>query len=129
MGRGILLVKEPDDGGWSLPGGWAAVGETPAEAAGREVYEECGYRVRAVKLIAAHDRDRHDHPPIPYHVCKLVFLCEVVDYTPSEAVDANGVAFFGEHELPELSISHVTPAQIGSFFEHHRHPELPTNFD
>ncbi len=25
-GDGILLIKEPDDGGWSLPGGWADVG-------------------------------------------------------------------------------------------------------
>ncbi|MDQ3590507.1 MAG: NUDIX hydrolase N-terminal domain-containing protein, partial [Actinomycetota bacterium] len=33
----ILLVKEPDDGGWSLPGGWVDVGETPAGAAVREV--------------------------------------------------------------------------------------------
>ncbi len=31
-GDKILLVKEPDDGGWSLPGGWADIGGTPAEA-------------------------------------------------------------------------------------------------
>jgi ADP-ribose pyrophosphatase YjhB (NUDIX family) len=125
----ILLVKEPDDGGWSLPGGWADVGETPAGAAVREVYEESGYRVRAVRLIAAYDRDRHGHPPIPYHVYKLVFLCEIEDYAPSLAVDADGVAFFGEHELPELSISRVTPTQIERFFEHHRGPQLPADFD
>ena len=128
-GGGILLVKEPDDGGWSLPGGWADVGETPAESAVREVYEESGYRVRAVKLIAAYDRDRHGHTPIPYHVYKLVFLCEILDETPSLAVDADGVGFFGEHELPELSISRVTPTQIERFFEHHRRPELPADFD
>jgi ADP-ribose pyrophosphatase YjhB (NUDIX family) len=125
----ILLVKEPDDGGWSLPGGWADVGETPAGAAVREVYEESGYRVRALRLVAAYDRDRHGHPPIPYHVYKLVFLCEIVDYTPSLAVDADGVAFFGEHELPELSISRVTPNQISAFFEHYRRPNLPAEFD
>src|SRR3712207_2648333 len=28
VGDEILLVKEPDDGGWSPPGGWADVGET-----------------------------------------------------------------------------------------------------
>jgi ADP-ribose pyrophosphatase YjhB (NUDIX family) len=128
-GGGILLVKEPDDGGWSLPGGWADVGETPAESAVREVYEESGYRVRAVKLIAAYDRDRHGHTPIPYHVYKLVFLCEILDETPSLAVDADGVGFFGEHELPELSISRVTPTQIERFFEHHHRPELPADFD
>src|SRR5918911_4657285 len=82
-GGRILLVKEPDDGGWSLPGGWADVGESPAEAAVREVFEESGYRVRPVRLISALDRDRHGHPPIPYHVYKLVFLCEILDETPA----------------------------------------------
>ena len=58
-GDRILLVKEPEDGGWS------DVGETAAEGAVREVYEESGYRVRAVRLFSAYDRDRHDHPPSP----------------------------------------------------------------
>ncbi len=128
-GGRILLVKEPDDGSWSLPGGWADVGETPAEAAVREVREESGYRVRAVRLISAYDRDRQGHPPIPYHVYKLVFMCEILDETPSRAVDAVGVGFFGEHELPDLSLSRVTPAQIKRFFEHHRRPDLPADFD
>jgi ADP-ribose pyrophosphatase YjhB (NUDIX family) len=128
-GDKILLVKEPDDGGWSLPGGWADVGETAAEAAVREVREESGYRVRAVRLISAYDRDRQGHPPIPYHVYKLVFLCEILDETRLRAVDAEEVAFFGEHELPRLSLSRITPAQIKRFFEHHRRPDLPADFD
>ncbi len=128
-GDAILLIKEPEDGSWSLPGGWADVGESPAEAAVREVREESGYRVRAVRLVSAYDRDRHDHPPIPYHVYKLVFLCEILDEPASQAVDADGVGFFGEHELPHLSLSRVTPAQMARLFEHHRRPELPADFD
>jgi ADP-ribose pyrophosphatase YjhB (NUDIX family) len=125
----ILLVQVPDDGGWSVPGGWADVGESPAEAAVREVYEESGYLVRAMRLISAYDRDRHGHPPIPYHVYKLVFLCEILDEAPSRSIDAHGVQFFGESELPEFSLSRVTPAQIERCFEHHRQPELPADFD
>jgi ADP-ribose pyrophosphatase YjhB (NUDIX family) len=128
-GDRILLVKEPDDGGWSLPGGWADVGETAAEAAVREVFEESGYRARAVRLISAFDRDRQGHPPIPYHVYKLVFLCEILDEPRAQSVDADEVGFFGEHELPELSLSRVMPAQIRGFFEHHRRPGLPADFD
>jgi len=125
----ILLVKEVEDGAWSVPGGWADVGETLSEAAVREVREESGYRVRAARLISAYDRDRQGHPPIPYHVYKLVFLCEILDETRSQTVDAHGVGFFGAHELPELSLSRVTPVQIKRFFEHHRRPELPADFD
>jgi len=125
----ILLVKEPGEGGWSLPGGWADVDESPSEAAARETLEESGYRVSPVRLLAAYDRERHAHPPIPYHVYKLVFLCEILDEVPSSDLDTEGAQFFGEEELPELSVSRVTPAQIERFFEHHRSPNLPTDFD
>jgi ADP-ribose pyrophosphatase YjhB (NUDIX family) len=125
----ILLVKEPDDSGWSVPGGWADVGETAAESAVREVREESGYLVRAERLISAYDRDRQGHPPLPYHVYRLVFLCEILERTPAWAVEAEEVNFFGEDELPEVSLSRVTPAQIRRFFEHHRRPDLPADFD
>jgi ADP-ribose pyrophosphatase YjhB (NUDIX family) len=123
----ILLVKGPD--GWSLPGGWADVGESPSEAAVRETLEESGYRVRPVRLLAAYDRDRHGHPPIPYHVYKLVYLCEILDEAPSSNVDTDEVQFFTEKELPELSVTRVTPAQVSRFFEQHRDPDQPTDFD
>ena len=46
----ILLVREREDGRWSLPGGWADVGESPSQVAVREIMEESGYSARAVKL-------------------------------------------------------------------------------
>jgi hypothetical protein len=39
------------------------------------------------------------------------------------------VGFFGDHELPELSRSRVIAAQVRRFFEHHRQPGLPADFD
>lgn len=125
----ILLVKEPGEGGWSLPGGWADVGESPSEATARETLEESGYRVRPVRLLAAYDRDRHGHPPIPYYVYKLVFLCEILDEVPSSNVDTDEVRFFTEKELPELSITRVTRPQVSRFFEQHLDRGLPTDFD
>ena len=40
----ILLVREHDDGGWTMPGGWADVGESAAESVVRETREEAGPR-------------------------------------------------------------------------------------
>ena len=105
------------------------MGESPSEAAARETLEESGYRVRPVRLLAAYDRDRHGHPPIPYYVYKLVFLCEILDEVPSSNVDTDEVRFFTEKELPELSISRVTRPQVSRFFEQHHDPDLPTDFD
>ena len=41
----ILLVREREDGGWTMPGGWADVGESPSAMVVREMKEESGYDV------------------------------------------------------------------------------------
>ena len=59
----------------------------------------------------------------------LAGIAGILDDHPSRAVEADGVGFFGEHELPELSHSRVTPVQVRRFFEHRRRPDLPADFD
>ena len=125
----ILLVKELRDGRWTLPGGWADVGDSPAEATVREVFEESGYRTRAVKLLACYDRNKHGHPPSGFHIYKLFFQCELRGGEPADSHETSGAAFFHENEIPDLSLPRVTPVQIARFFEHYRHPEWPTDFD
>ena len=74
----ILLVKEISDGKWSMPGGWADVGDMPAEAAEREAKEESGFDVKAVKIVGVFDANRNGRPLIFYHAVKLVYLCEII---------------------------------------------------
>jgi ADP-ribose pyrophosphatase YjhB (NUDIX family) len=128
-GNTILLVRERSDGCWTLPGGWADVGETPSEAVAREVFEESGYRVRVRRLLAVYDRDKQGHPPHPYHVYKVFFECDIVGGFPADSSETDGVGFFSEDALPPLSLTRVTPAQIQRLFEHHRDPTLMADFD
>ena len=125
----ILLVREREDGCWALPGGWADVGDSPSEVVVREIYEESGYHTRAIKLLAVYDRDRHGHPPLSHYVYKLFFQCELVSGSPSPSIETDEVAFFGENEIPQLSLGRVVPAQITRIFQHYRHPDWPTDFD
>jgi ADP-ribose pyrophosphatase YjhB (NUDIX family) len=125
----ILMVLERDDGRWSLPGGWADVGETPSEVAEREVLEESGYRTRAVRLLAVYDRDRRGHPPLPFHVYKIFLQCDLLDDSPRSNADCSDAAFFPERKLPELSLTRVTQAEIARMFEHLHDPSLPSDFD
>lgn len=130
----ILLVQEREDGCWTLPGGWVDVGEPPSTSVVREVYEESGYQTKAVKLLALLDRNhaRHGHPPMRHHVYKLFFLCEIVGDTPlhnNNNNETDAVGFFGEDEIPDLSLTRVVPAQIARLFEHLRHPDWATDFD
>lgn len=128
-GDRILLVKERSDGRWTVPGGWADVGESPRAAAEREVREESGYEVRAVKLAALYDRNLHGHTPLMFHLWKLFFVCEITGGTARASVETAAADFFAATELPPLSLGRVTALQIHHMFEHHRDPARPTSFD
>jgi ADP-ribose pyrophosphatase YjhB (NUDIX family) len=124
----ILLVKERGDG-WTLPGGWVDPGETPSEAAVRETKEESGYDVNAVRLMAIYDRDRQGHPPCPFHVYKVIFLCKLVGGSPKTSLETDAVSFFGQDELPALSESRVLSTQVRRAFVFAKNPNLPADFD
>jgi ADP-ribose pyrophosphatase YjhB (NUDIX family) len=126
----ILLVKEKIDDAWTLPGGWADPYQSPSEAVTREMFEESGFEVRVIKLAAVYDRSKHPHePPMPFHLYKLFFLCEITGGTATESHETTGVEFFPEDRIPPLSISRTLPFQIARMFEHHRNRALPTDFD
>jgi len=127
----ILLVREAADADrWSLPGGWVDVNQTPAESVVREVAEESGYRVHVRKLAAVWDKARQGHPPGPFPVAKLYFVCTLEGGEPRTSLETTEVAWFGEQELPaDLSRRRVLPHQLARMFAHWREPALPTEFD
>jgi ADP-ribose pyrophosphatase YjhB (NUDIX family) len=125
----VLLVREAADGRWSLPGGWADIGESPAQVATREVLEETGYQVRAAKVLAVYDKARHEHPPSMLYVYKLFFRCELIGGEARTSHETEAVGFFGREAIPPLSTGRVTTAQIRRMFEHHDREDLPADFD
>ncbi len=126
----ILLVREVADGQWSMPGGWSDVNDSPREAAEREVREESGFHVKATKLAAVYDRAKHPHlPPMPFHVYKMLFVCEIIGGNPATNSETTEIGFFAGDALPPLSVSRNLPFQIQRMFEHARNPALATDFD
>jgi ADP-ribose pyrophosphatase YjhB (NUDIX family) len=128
-GDRVLLVRERSDGRWSLPGGWADVGDSPSEAVVREILEESGFQTKVRRLIALFDRGRHPHPPSVFAVYKVFFLCDLVGGTASGGLETSEAGFFGRDELPPLSISRVTDDEIARVFAHKLDPNLPAEFD
>jgi len=126
----ILMVREKTDGKWTLPGGWADTNETPSEAVEREIFEESGYLAKANKIIAVYDRAKQGHiPPFPYHVYKILFSCTFNGGNKKFSIETDGVDFFSEERMPELSASRTTMSQVKRIFEHYRNPVLPADFD
>jgi ADP-ribose pyrophosphatase YjhB (NUDIX family) len=100
----LLLIRRRDDGLWALPGGLTEVGETLAESAQRELWEETGVRGRVTQLLGIFD-SRVWHTPIKSQLYHAVFLAESDD-VPTPGPEALDVAFFGESDLPNLSPGH-----------------------
>jgi len=125
----LLFTREAHDGLWSLPGGWADIGESPSQIAEREVLEETGFVVKASKLLAVYDKARHAHPPEFWYCYKMFVRCELRGGAPAQSIETLEARFFGVNEIPPLSRPRVTEAQVLRMFEHLAHPDLPTDFD
>lgn len=125
----ILLVREVIDGGWTMPGGWADVGDSPAFGAEREVWEESGFRVKARKVIGVYDANRAE-PLELYHAVKLVFLCDLISGEARTSTETNQVGFFGQDEIPQPFAGERTRARhIQHAFAAYADPTLPTVFE
>ena len=120
----ILLVRERLDGAWALPGGWADVGLSPKEVVVKEIREESGFEVEAVRLLGVIDKKFHPHPPSPSHVYKFFILCDIIGGEAKEGMETLQVGFFDEDSLPQLSTERNTEQQVRKLFDYLRNPGL-----
>lgn len=125
----LLMVRERSDGGWTLPGGWADVGDLPSEAAERETWEEAGFRVKARKIIGVYDANRLGQLEI-FHAFKIIFLCDLLRGEPRTSFETSEVSFFAEDEIPSaLSGQRTSSRHIADIFRTLYEPNGPTIFD
>jgi 8-oxo-dGTP diphosphatase len=82
----VLLVKPTYKDGWDIPGGYAEPGESPRQAAAREVEEELGLTVPIGRLLVV------DWAPHPDEGDKLLFVFEggALQQDPGELIVEKG---------------------------------------
>ena len=114
----ILMIREQIDGNWSLPGGWADVGYTPAEIAVKETEEESGMIVEAKRLLAILDKKCWDHPDDVHYAYKIFIECDSITNTLNPGYEASDAGFFPLDRLPDLSTPRNTREQIELMFSH-----------
>jgi ADP-ribose pyrophosphatase YjhB (NUDIX family) len=125
----LLLVRERIDGGWTMPGGWADVGDAPSKAAEREVWEEAGFHVKARKLVGVYDANRMN-PLEFFHAFKIVFLCDVLDGEARTSIETSDVQFFGLDEMPgNFSGERTAARHVRDAFAALRNPDSASVFD
>lgn len=125
----ICLVRERGTGQWVLPGGWADVGDSPAETAVKEVKEEAGLDVRAVKVLALFDKRSHHPEHGLFHLYKILFLCELLGGEFVENLETDAMDFFGRDEIPPLLEMKMSEDYLNEAFAHLADPARPTSFD
>ena len=101
----ILLVQRSDNRLWAMPGGLAEIGETLAQAAQRELWEETGFHARITKLLGIFDSRiwKTQSKVQLYHV---LFLAEIESGLATPSPETLQVDFFDETNLPSLSQGH-----------------------
>ena len=126
----ILMVREKVDGKWSLPGGWADLGDSPAEAVVREIREEAGYIARATKLLGIIDRNKSARMPRAFYIYKVFMRCEIVErLSDFDNAETDDVGFFSFDDLPDLSTARNTNEQMQAISKFWHQPDLDPLFN
>ncbi len=94
----VLLTRRRDYEVWGLPSGEIELGETPAQAAVREVYEETGLNVRLTRLVGLYTIPQRTS----WNSTNAVFAAEIIggklETITDETIDAR---FFKRQNLPD----------------------------
>ena len=119
---GRILLTEiargyPGAGRWHLPGGGTDVGEQPAEALLRELYEETGQRGEITELLGVTHRrnpgaNGPEGHPLNWHAVRALYRVFVPEPSPLRVTEAAGgstaaAAWFAPEELSRLSVTEV----------------------
>ena len=104
-GKVVLIrrLNPPFQGLWALPGGFVEVGETVERAAAREVFEETGLRVNAVKLVGVYSDPKRD---VLRHTVSVCFLCRKTSGKLASGSDSVDARWFSLDALPKLAFDH-----------------------
>lgn len=106
----VLMVQETSDGGYSLPGGWADLHESPKEAAIKECLQEAGAQVSIKRLTGIFNRTpKKGNAAIPEYA--LIFEGVLLGPLGKHDHETQNVGFFSLDRLPTLS-QKVTKEEI-----------------
>jgi 8-oxo-dGTP diphosphatase len=119
----IIRGREPHKGKWTLPGGLVQVGETLAQAAARELYEECGIRARLISDPHLFEFIRDEGGETLYHFVIADFIAEYQDGDLRAGSDAAGAAWIEPEGLNRMELTPGTAEFIRRAYDRRSKPE------
>lgn len=104
----VLLVKEKEEGKYSLPGGWCDLFTSPTEAASIECIQEAGAYVGDFELIGISNKDTFrlvNGKPVYNSIgeYQIVFRAKLVKDLVEHGFETSEVGFYSIDKLPAMS--------------------------
>ncbi|MFA6755238.1 MAG: NUDIX domain-containing protein [Bacilli bacterium] len=104
----ILLVREANEGRYSVPGGWCDLYDSPIDAAKAESMQEAGANIKNIKLVGIINRTPFKNFPnapasktVPEYA--IILKAELDGKLESHLYETDDVKFFPVSELPDMS--------------------------
>jgi 8-oxo-dGTP diphosphatase len=108
----VLLVRRgqpPAEDLWAIPGGSVEIGETLQEAVEREILEETGIQIRALKPIYTFDViDRDAAGKVRFHYVIVDLAADYIRGEPVPGDDALDARWVSAGEISGLEVSTAT---------------------
>jgi len=92
----VLLCRraiEPRAGYWTIPAGFMELGESPAEGAARESYEEARAKIRTGSLLGVYTVKRISQ-------VQMMYRADIIDPHIEPGPESSEVAFFNWLDIP-----------------------------
>lgn len=101
MENKIVMIKRgrpPSKGKWAFPSGFIELGETPGEAALREMEEESGVRGEIVDFVGVY----YENSEVWGDLLVITYLVRVTGGELVAGDDADDVRLFSRNEIPHF---------------------------
>jgi ADP-ribose pyrophosphatase YjhB (NUDIX family) len=123
----VLLIRRSDNGLWALPGGIHEIGETVAQTAVRETFEETGLHVEVTGMVGVYSDPAHVIAYSDGEVRQQFNLClraRLVGGTITTSAESTQVRWIDRDELKELAIHPAIRLRIDHGFADRAEPYI-----
>lgn len=104
----ILLVRELDDLGYSVPGGWCDLFDSPSETANLECLQEAGCKIKDLELIGYIFKGTNEkiEETINFNAvpeCQIIFRAKADKFIDFKKTETDKIGWFKVDDLPKMS--------------------------